>query len=331
VVRRPQLDPVRWGILGTGDINNRFLAHAREAPNAEFVAVGSRTQERADAFANRYGISRAHGSYESLLDDPDVAVVYINVPNSLHHEWTMRALEARKHVLCEKPYTRRAQEVEAAFDAAESAGLHLMEGFMWRHTPQARRFVELLPEVGELQHLRATFSWRLTDPRDIRLRADLDGGSLMDVGCYCLSGVRMAARSEPAFAYGEQVVGPTDVDVRFTGLLRFPGELRATIASGFTSEHSSLEAVGSLGTLRLLDPWTGRARRVWLNERAIALEADDPYRLEVENLSAAIRGETSQLLGRDDALGQAQAIEALYRSAESGVPVEVRASAQTPV
>jgi xylose dehydrogenase (NAD/NADP) len=329
--RRAQRDPVRWGILGTGDINNRFLAHAREAQNAEFAAVGSRAEERAAAFAKKYEFQRAHGSYEALLEDPDIAAVYINVPNSLHHEWTMRALAAGKHVLCEKPYTRRAQEVEAAFDAAESAGLHLMEGFMWRHTPQARRFMELLPEVGELQHLRATFSWRLTDPRDIRLRADLDGGSLMDVGCYCLSGVRMAARTEPAFAYGEQVVGPTDVDMRFTGLLRFAGELRATIASGFTSEHASLEAVGSLGTLRLLDPWTGRARRIWLNDRVIALQPDDPYRLEVENLSAAIRGEAQPLLGRDDAIGQARVIEALYQSAESGVPVEVRAPAQTPV
>jgi D-xylose 1-dehydrogenase (NADP+, D-xylono-1,5-lactone-forming) len=322
---------VRWGILGTGDINNRFLAHAREAPNAEFVAVGSRTEERAAAFAKKYEIPRAHGSYDALLDDPDIAAVYINIPNSLHHEWTMRTLAAGKHVLCEKPYTRRAQEVEAAFDAAEPAGLHLMEGFMWRHTPQARRFLELLPEVGELQHLRATFSWRLTDPRDIRLRADLDGGSLMDVGCYCLSGVRMAARTEPAFAYGEQVVGPTDVDVRFTGLLRFAGELRATIASGFTSEHASLEAVGSLGTLRLLDPWTGRARRIWLNDRVITLQPDDPYRLEVENLSAAIRGEAEPLLGRDDAVGQARVIEALYRSAETGAPVEVAARTQTPV
>jgi predicted dehydrogenase len=314
---------VRWGILGTGGINDRFLAHAREAPNAEFVAVGSRTAERAAAFAKQFEIPRAHGSYEALLDDPDVAAVYINLPNSLHHEWTMRALAAGKHVLCEKPYTRRAQEVEAAFDAAVSAGLHLMEAFMWRHTPQARRFMELLPEVGELQQARGTFSWRLTDPRDIRLRADLDGGSLMDVGCYCLSGIRMAARSEPRFAYGEQIVGPTGVDVSFTGLLRFEGDLRATIASGFTSEHASLEAIGSLGTLRLLDPWTGRARRIWLDEREITLQPDDPYRLEVENLSAAIRGEAQPLLGRDDALGQARAIEALYRSAESGVPVAV--------
>jgi predicted dehydrogenase len=314
---------VRWGILGTGLINTRFLAHAREAPNAEFVAVGSRTPERAAAFASEFGIPRAHGSYEALLDDPDVAAVYINVPNSLHHEWTMRALAAGKHVLCEKPYSRRPLEVGKAFDVAESAGLRLMEAFMWRHTPQARRFVELLPEIGELQHVRATFSWRLTDPRDIRLRADLDGGSLMDVGCYCVSGVRMAVGSEPESAYGEQVLGETGVDMRFTGLLGFPGRLRATIASGFTAEHAGLEAIGSLGSLRLPDPWTGRAKAIWLDDREIRVKPDDPYRLEVENLSAAIRGEAEPLLGREDALGQARTIEALYRSAEVGAPVSL--------
>jgi xylose dehydrogenase (NAD/NADP) len=314
---------VRWGILGTGGINTRFLAHAREAPNAEFVAVGSRTPERAAAFASEFEIPRAHGSYDALLVDPEIAAVYINLPNSLHHEWTMRALAAGKHVLVEKPYTRRPREVEAAFDAARSAGLHLMEAFMWRHTPQARRFVELLPEVGELQHVRATFSWRLTDPRDIRLRADLGGGSLMDVGCYCLSGVRMAVGTEPDSVYGEQVLGETGVDMRFTGLLGFPGRLCATIASGFTAEHATLEAIGSLGSLRLPDPWTGRARAIWLDDREIRLKPDDAYRLEVENLSAAIRGDAQPLLGREDALGQARAIEALYRSAEVGAPVSL--------
>src|SRR5437867_11881574 len=121
---------VRWGILGTGSINERFLAHVREAPDAEFVALGSRTPERAEAFASRYGIERAHGSYDALLADTRVEAVYICLPNSLHHEWTMRALAAGKHVLCEKPYSRRPSEVVEAFDAAAAAGPRLMEGFM---------------------------------------------------------------------------------------------------------------------------------------------------------------------------------------------------------
>jgi xylose dehydrogenase (NAD/NADP) len=314
---------VRWGILGTGLINRRFLAHAREATNTEFVAVGSRTRERADAFAAEYGIERAHGSYDGLLADPAVDAVYICLPNALHHAWTIRALGAGKHVLCEKPYSRRPADVVEAYDAAASAGLHLMEGFMWRHTPQARRFMDVLPEIGDLQAIRATFSFRMEGTEDVRLRPDLDGGSLMDVGCYCVSGARMAVGFEPESVYGDQLVGPSGVDVRFAGLLRFPDGPTASIVSGFGSEHATLEAIGANGSLLLRDPWTGQAPAMWLDEREITIEPDDPYRLEVENLSAAIRGEGRPLLGRADALGQSRTIAALYRSAESGAPVAV--------
>ena len=141
----PSSGVVRWGILGPGSIATRFMRHAGEAANAEVVAVGSRTRERAAEFAATFGISRAHASYEALLDDPAVDAVYIGVPNSLHHPWTLRALAAGKHVLCEKPYSRHPAQVAEAFDAAAAAGRVLMEAFMWRHTPQARRFLELLP------------------------------------------------------------------------------------------------------------------------------------------------------------------------------------------
>jgi xylose dehydrogenase (NAD/NADP) len=309
---------VRWGILATGSINQRFLQHAREAANAEFIAVGSRTPERASAFAAEYGIARAHGSYDELLADTSVEAVYICAPNSLHHEWTMRALRAGKHVLCEKPYSRRAADVVEAFDFASAAGLLLMEGFMWRHTPQIRRFMEVLPDVGVLQAIRATFSFRIASDVDVRLMADLDGGSLMDVGCYCLSGIRLVAGAEPQRVHGEQVVGESGVDESFSGLLRFADGLTATFTSGFHSEHATLEAIGSKGSLLLPSAWNGRATAMFLDGREIPLEQDDPYRLEVENLSAAIRGEAEPLLRRDDALGQARAIEGLYRSAEGG-------------
>jgi len=313
----PRSGRVRWGILGTGGINERFLAHVREAPNAEFVAVGSRTAERGRAFAARYSLPRAHGSYEALLADPDVDVVYICLPNGLHHEWTMQALAAGKHVLCEKPYSRHEADVVEAFDAADAARLHLMEAFMWRHTPQARRFAELLPEVGELQAIRATFSFGLADRADVRLRADLDGGSLMDVGCYCISGIRLAAGREADRVHAEQFVGESGVDERFTGLLHFPGDLTGTLSAGFHSSHASLEAIGERGSLLLPNPWTGASPALLLEGREIPVEPQDPYRLEVENLSAAILGEAKPLLGRSDALGQARTIEALYAAAST--------------
>jgi xylose dehydrogenase (NAD/NADP) len=313
---------LRWGILGTGGINDRFLRHAREA-RAEFVAVGSRTRERAEAFAAQHRIPRAHGSYDDLLSDPLVEAVYICLPNSLHHPWTLRAIAAGKHVLCEKPYSRRAADVVEAFDAADTARVHLMEGFMWRHTPQARRFTELLPEIGELRTIRATFSFVLTDASDIRVNASLDGGSLMDVGTYCVSGARLVAGAEPELVHGEQLLGPSGVDMQFTGMLRFPGGVVATIASGFNTEHATLEAIGTTGSIFLRGPWFGDAPAITVNGRDVAVESADPYRLELDNFAAAVRGDEPQLLGRADALGQARTIEALYRAAAAGEAVKV--------
>jgi len=316
-------EPVRWGILGTGGITRALLRGARRTAAIEVVAVGSRTPDRAAEYAREHGIGRAHGSYEALLADPDVEAVYVSLPNSLHHPWTMRALEAGKHVLCEKPYTRRPAEVAAAFDAADRAGLVLCEAFMWRHHPQAKAIVDLLPEIGELHTIRTTFSFVLDRPNDIRLRADLDGGSLMDVGTYCVSGARLLTGEEPDVVFGTQLVGPSGVDIRFNGLLHFPGGAVAEFMSSFETDHRGLEVIGSKGTIRLTNPWLpDNPDPVLLHDGVESpIGFFDPYQLELEDVSAAIRESRPPLLGRSDALGQARAIEALYRSAESGAPV----------
>jgi D-xylose 1-dehydrogenase (NADP+, D-xylono-1,5-lactone-forming) len=315
--------PVRWGILGTGDINTRFLAGARLTDAADFVAVGSRTATRAGDFAKRHGIPRALGSYEELLADPDVEVIYNTLPNSLHHEWTLKSLAADKHVLCEKPYSRHPAEVDEAFDAADRAGLILSEAFMWRHHPQVRQLVESLPAVRPLQTIRATFSYVQEGSTDIRLRPDLDGGSLMDVGCYCVSGLRLVAGEEPDLVYGIGVPGPSGVDVRFSGLLHFPSGVVGEFTSGFTSEHHTLEAIGGAGSVMLTNPWKSLPVSIVRDGIESQLETDDFYQLEVENLSRAIRGDGAPLLGRDDAMGQARALDALLRSAASGEPVRL--------
>lgn len=314
---------IRWGILGTGGINRKLLAGARQSTAVEIAAVASRDPERAAAFAAEHGIPRSFGSYQAMLDDRDVDAVYISLPNALHHPWTMTALAAGKHVLCEKPYSRRPGEVVEAFDAAERAGLVLSEAFMWRYTRQTVRLVELLPRIGRLQTIRATFSFPLDNPANIRLRADLDGGSLMDVGCYCVSGARLLAGEEPAAVYGTQEPGPTGVDLRFTGVLRFQGGTVAEFTSGFTTDHEGLEAIGTTGSLRVPDPWHNRMGLIRLNDEEIRLDPGNPYQLELENVGAAIRGETAPLLGRDDALGQARAIAALYESAGTGAEVRL--------
>ena len=317
----PSSGKVRWGIIGPGGISAILLRDLGRASNFEVVAVASRDRSRARTFASRFGIGSVHGSYEELLADPSVDAVYIGLPNSLHHPMTMKALAAGKQVLCEKPYTRHPDEVTAAFDEAEARHLFLMEAFMWRHRPQVRRFVELLPEIGELVAIRASFSFVLHNLDDVRLDPILDGGALMDVGCYSVSGARLVAGEAPVRVFGEQKLAPSGVDNEFTGLLRFPSGVVAQISAGFTSDHRSLEAIGSKATLAIRDPWLGESGGVTLNGQEITVADDDAYRLELENLSAAILGQGRPLLGRADALGQARTIEALYRSAELGTPV----------
>ena len=313
--------PVRWGILGTGDINDRFLPGARLTDAVEVVAVGSRTAARAAAFAERHDIPRAHGTYEELLADPGVEAIYNALPNSLHHEWTLRSLAAGKHVLCEKPYTRHPGEVDEAFDAADRAGLVLSEAFMWRHHPQARRLVESLPGIGALQAIRATFGYVQEGAADVRLRPDLDGGSLMDVGCYCVSGSRLIAGEEPDVVYGVALPGPTGVDIRFSGMLHFPSGVVAEFAAGFTSTHHTLEAIGSGGSLMLTNPWQGQPVSIVRDGVETKLDGENAYRLELEDVGRAIRGEGPPLLGREDAMGQDRALDGLLRSAETGQPV----------
>ena len=314
---------VRWGILGTGDINRKLLRGARLSDAVDVVAVASRTSERAAAHAQEHGIPRSFGSYEAMLDDPGIDAVYISVPNSLHHPWTMTALAAGKHVLCEKPYTRRPAEVTEAFDAADRAGLVLSEAFMWRHTRQTQRLGELLPQIGTLETIRATFAFVLDNPDNIRLRADLDGGSLMDVGCYCVSGSRFVAGEEPVAVFAYQEVGPSGVDVRLSALLRFPSGVVAEFTSAFTMDHQGLEVIGSAGTIRLPDPWHNVEGVILLNDAAIRFDPGNPYQDELENMSAAIRGDVDPRLGRDDALGQARTIAALYDSAAKGAAVRL--------
>lgn len=318
-------EPVRWGLLSTARINNAILEGAAPSERAEVVAVASRDRRRADEYARAHGIERPHGSYEALLEDDDVEVVYVSLPNSLHVEWSLRALEAGKHVLCEKPLGRRVEHVERAFDAAERAGRLLMEAFMYRHHPQTKRTEDLVRDgaIGKLRQLRSLFSFTLTDDTNVRLLPELDGGALMDLGCYCINMERLLA-GEPELVFGRQRLGATGVDVGFVAVLQFAGGVFGEFHCGFDlPDGIRLEAIGTQGTLVVRDPVRCRDPHVELNGERIEVEDVNRYFLEVENFSAAVRGETEPLLGRADAVGQARVIEALYRSAASGAPVSL--------
>jgi predicted dehydrogenase len=314
------VEPVRWGLLSTARINDAILTGAAQTDSAKIVAVASRDQQRADEYARDHGLERAHGSYEALLDDEDVEVVYIALPNSLHVEWSIRALEAGKHVLCEKPFDRRPDAVERAFDAADKAGRLLMEAFMYRHHPQTRKVADLVADgaIGQLRQLRSSFSFTLADLADVRMLPELDGGALMDLGCYCISMQRLLA-GEPELVFGRQRTGSTGVDVGFTAILQFGTDVFGEFNCGFDlPETNGLEAIGSSGIAVVPDPVRCRDPHVELNGERIDVEDVDRYRLQLENFSAAVRGEAEPLLGRVDALGQARTIEALYRSATRG-------------
>jgi xylose dehydrogenase (NAD/NADP) len=318
------MTPVRIGILSTAHINRLVLPGAAKSDRVEVTAVASRDGERARAYAAEKGIECAYSSYDELLADPDVDAVYIPLPNSMHVEWSIRALEAGKHVLCEKPLTRRPEEVERVFDVAEREGRLLMEAFMWRHNPQTKRLVELVEDgaIGELRLVRAVFRFPLTELANVRLRADLDGGSLMDVGCYCVSAARLLA-GEPERVAAVQVHARSGVDARFAGTMVHPADVVSSFDSALDLPHrSELEAVGSDGSISVSDPWHARAPGIELRRgdevERIAIEPADSYQLELDNLADAIEGRGEPLLGRDDALGQASAIAALYEAAERG-------------
>ena len=253
------MSALRVGLLSTARINDSLLEGAAATDAAEVVAVASRTEARAAAYAHERGIPRAHGSYEALLADPEVDAVYVALPNALHAPWSIRALEAGKHVLCEKPLARTAAAAERAFAAADRAGRVLMEAFMWRHLPQTRTLVELVRDgaIGRLRLVRSAFTFVLDRSEDFRTGPEHEGGALMDVGCYCVSAIRLLA-GEPRRAQAEQVLDG-GVDVVLAGVLHLPDDVVGVFDCGFLMpSRETLEVVGEDGIIVVPDPWFAR-------------------------------------------------------------------------
>jgi predicted dehydrogenase len=317
---------LRLGILSTARINAMILAAARASERVQVVAVASRSAARARAYAAENEIAAAYGSYQDLLGSREIDAVYISLPNALHVEWSIRALESGKHVLCEKPFDPDPSEVERAFDVAEAAGLVLMEAFMYRHHPQTATLVGLVRSgaVGELRLVRSFLGFRLDDPADVRMRRDLAGGAFLDAGCYTVSIARLLA-GEPESVAAEQVLGETGVDVAFAASLRFPGGVLGQLGASFLVPlRRELEVLGSEGSLRSRDPFRPNRDGALVLERdaetaeRIEPAPDDPYRLQLENFADAVAERADPLVGRKETIAQARALEAAYRSAREG-------------
>jgi predicted dehydrogenase len=304
---------VRLGLLSTADINGAVLGARSDDAPFEVVAVGSRDAGRAEAYALAHGIRRAHGSYEALLADDGLDAVYIALPNALHHEWTLRALAAGKHVLCEKPYTRYPEQVDEAHDAADAAGLVLEEAYMWRHSAQTALLRDLLPQVGRVDALRSAFFGILPRADDVRFVPELGGGALLDLGCYCVSAARLVA-GELDRVYGESVAGRGGVDEVFAGTLRF-GDVVATFQCGFTARANQIEVYGSDGVLLVPEAFVNPPGIVVVNGEEHRVEPGNQYRAELDDFCAAVRGEQAPLNGRAEMLGQARTLAALLEMA----------------
>jgi len=321
-----------WGVLSTARINRKVVPAVRAARGATLVGVASRSGERAAAYAREHGFPRGYGSYDELLADPKIDCVYNPLPNSLHREWTIRALRAGKHVLCEKPFTRDAAEAEEVAGVARETGKVVMEAFMYRFHPQWERARAIVEDgdLGELRMVRAEFAFHLADLNNIRLRKDLAGGALMDVGCYCLDACRQIARCEPVWISAlAEFSGQSGVDERAVAILRFPGEVVSEIDCSFrTAYRHTVDIIGTKAHLRLPNPWTpgpDTPTELVLNEndrvRVIAIPPADEYRLEVEHFCEAVRGSSPLRWPVEDAIAQMRAIDAVYRSARTEAPV----------
>jgi D-xylose 1-dehydrogenase (NADP+, D-xylono-1,5-lactone-forming) len=331
---------MRWGVISTGHIARVFVEGLGPSESEQVVAVASRERARAEEFASELGIAHGYGSYAELLADPEVEAVYVATPNSRHAEDSIAAARAGKHVLCEKPIGVGAAEAAEMFAIAREAGVWLMEAFMYRFHPRTLKVRELIEAgtIGEVQLVRASFGFNLTDPSNVRLSADLAGGALMDVGCYCVNFARMALGERPVRATAAARWAPSGVDKTLAGTLEYPSGALAQIACSLaTSFNQTAEVIGSDGVIEveqafnLKPPRSGRMRvqrgRDSNNVEELTFEPVNQYRAEAEGFARLVAGGHQQNglpeMPLADSLDNMATIEALLRSARSGQPVEV--------
>ena len=322
---------LNWGLVSTARINRSLIPPLQVSKRNHLLAVGSRTQETANAYAREKKIERAHGSYEALLADPDIDVVYNSLPNHLHAEWTIKAVEAGKHVLCEKPLALSADEVDAIKAAAHEHGRVVTEAFMYRHHPQTLKVQELVRNgsLGTLKLIRGSFSFRLNDEKNIRLVPEMGGGSIWDVGCYPINYTRTVVGENPVEVFGWQVTGRTGIDDTFVGQMRFRHDVQSQFDSSFVIPFRAfMEVVGSEATLSIPRPFKpGVNEQIFFTRddktEAIKFKGQELYIGEIEDMADAILDGKAPLISLDDSRDNVEVISALLNSAQIGRPVAV--------
>ena len=328
---------LRWGILSTANIaTEKVIPGIRRAARNEIVAIASRDAETARRVADRLAIPRAHGSYEALLADPDVDAVYIPLPNHLHAEWSIAAARAGKHVLCEKPLALTAADAEAMIEAADAAGVHLMEAFMYRHHPSWVTVRELVASgrIGTLTAVQSWFGFHNDDAANIRNIRDFGGGALYDVGCYCVNLSRMLFGGEPVRVEGAVVrdgAAGDGVDILTTGLLEFDNGLASFGCSIRTEPDQRVDVYGSDGRISIGIPFNippDRPTQVFVTKggdppvapatETLTFETKDPYAAEAERFAEAVLDGLPTPVPPSDAVANLRVIERLFASADAG-------------
>jgi predicted dehydrogenase len=323
---------VRWGLLSTAHINRRLIPAIRASARGELVAVASRRRATAEAYAAEWGIPQAYGSYDALLASGEVDALYIGLPNHLHAEWSVRALEHGLHVLCEKPFALTLAQVDQMIDAARDNGRVLAEAFMYRHHPQTKTVGEWVRggRLGTISTLRGVFTFTMTNRDNIRLIPEWGGGSLWDVGVYPLSYAQFLLGGPPVWVFGDQWIGPSGVDESFNGQLHYANGEVAQISSAFRVPwYAHFDVQGERGRLVMTRPFTGleeEARRLtFVDENNVAHEIpvaeQELYAGEVEDMHDAILDSRPAYISLNETRDHVRTVLALYESARRGEPV----------
>lgn len=328
------MKPVRWGLLSTAHINNRLIPAIRASPRGELEAVASRDAEKARAYATQWEIPQAFGSYEAMIASDAIDAVYISLPNHLHAEWSIRALQAGKHVLCEKPLALTVAEVDAMTAASRDSGRVLAEAFMYRHHPQMKAAGDWIRagRMGEPHLVRGVFNFKIrARAGDVRLVPEYGGGSLWDVGCYPVSFAQYIYGMAPKRVFGIQWMGDTGVDEVFTGLLHYSGDRMAEAACSVRmASYTLAEVIGTEGRLAMVAPfiWTDQAPKAIFypsegKPQQLPFREEMLYLGEVEDLQAAILDGAPPYISMEESRNHIRTLAALYESARSGQAVDL--------
>ena len=330
---------LRWGILGTGNIARQFAAGVGASARGRVTAVGSRDRASAEAFARKFELAATVGGYDDVVSSPDVDAVYVSLPNNLHHEWTIRALRAGKHVLCEKPFAVNEAQAREMFDAATRAGRVAVEAFMYRSHPQTRAVLDAIRggAVGPLRLIRTSFCFHTSKvDGNIRFQPALAGGGIMDVGCYCVNFARLVAGAEPLAVHAVARLHPSGVDDLAAGTLTFPGGVVASFTCGMSAQADNAAHVcGTNGYVEVPVPWKpavegsrfsvvrqtpplmdGVARPSAPPRRVVEVPGGrNLYAYEADDFAAAARDGRAPAVSAADTIGNMRVLDELRRQA----------------